>query len=88
MYIKDLQIPGGLFAVHLCTVHEPDVNIRRDNRGQGEGDTDAEKVFVFDLVALAAQDADAGDIGRRADGGAVAAQRCTRQQAEVEPRSG
>ena len=67
-------------------IQQPEVDIGGDDGGEGEGDADAAEVAGLDLVAFAAQDADAGDVGRSADRRAVAAQRRAREQAEVEQR--
>ena len=58
----------------LHAEQQPQHDVGGDDRGHGEGNADLEEVGVLDLVALLAQDADAGDVGGSTDGGAVAAQ--------------
>src|SRR5699024_3266762 len=70
-------------VLRLYAVHQPQIDVSRNDGGQGEGDANAAEVAGLDLVAVPAQDADAGDVGRSADGGAVAAQGRAGQQAEV-----
>ena len=62
----------------------PQVQIPGGNGGKGKGDADAQKVAGGHGLAVLAQDADGGDVGRSPDGGQVAAQRGPGEQAEVE----
>ena len=52
----------------------PEVDVGRDDCGKGKWNADADKVAGLDLVAIFPENADAGDVGRSADRGAVAAQ--------------
>lgn len=48
----------------LYAVEDPEIDIRGDDGGEGEGDTDFEEIGVLDLVAFTAENADAGDVDR------------------------
>ena len=67
----------------LCP-HEPAVEVAGEDGEEGEGDADLEEVGGLDLVALLLQDADGGDIGGRADGREIAAERRADEQAELQ----
>ena len=70
--------------MELHAKQNPDQDVSGNNGGQGEGNADLEEVAVGNFVAFLAQDADAGDVGGSADGGAVAAQGGAGQQTEVQ----
>ena len=56
------------------TPDEPDEQVAGDDRGEGEGDANLHEVGEAYLVAFLAEHADAGDVGRGADGRQVAAE--------------
>lgn len=65
---------------------QPEVDVGGNDRRQRERNANPDEVARLDLVAVLAQDADAGDVGRGADGRAVAAERRAGKQAEVQHR--
>ena len=52
------------FSSFLHTIHQPEVDVGGDDGGEGEGDTDFEKIGVLDLVAFTVENADTSDVGR------------------------
>ena len=62
-----LMQAAGMAWKGLYAVDQPDIDIGRDDSGKGEGNANAEEVAVFDFVAVAAENTDAGDIGRGTD---------------------
>ena len=84
LYSKKGLLAGVLFHCFLHTIHQPEVDIGRNDGGEGKGDADFEEIGVLDLVTFTTENANARDVGRGADGGAVATEGGTRQKPEVE----
>ena len=68
----------------LHSEEQPDNDVRRNNSGKGERNTDLEEVTVLDRVSFLTQNTDTRDVSGCTDGRAVTAKRCTGQKSEIQ----
>ncbi len=72
---SSIQNESASGRIGSAAVHKPNIDVRGNDRRHGKGDADLKEIGILDRMALPAEDADAGDVGGRPNGGAVAAER-------------